>query len=481
MSYQILVVGDKTTLSPLIEALSSALHEVSHLTIEQLDEQGQADQEYLSNFQLIAYQLGMEGFEEFRQFSSRLIENRSTRFIGLVACPTKGDETLLNALLDIRCQGVFLPANDSDYDRFGRQASLICHQMRQLAEISKQIDILGIETKLFDFDANAEPDSAHKIDCALLLSERADDLKQSVKKLPYYHFFRTSVANAQANRAPADFTIIDTSIGIDALKIASRLSAISEHSAAVIFLIDANDPDSAATGLNIGVNDFFVFGQPPALFKLQLQIATKSLLTHRIATRLIEQQIWLSVTDELTGLYNRRYLNNVLSLSLSGSHKKLRRLGVCMIDIDFFKKVNDEYGHLSGDEVLKQCAWILQNRIRRNDSIARWGGEEFVIVFNDIEAQTVQILCDRLRKHIQETPIILPGGEKIFLTISIGISYHDEGATTAKSLVNCADYALYAAKDAGRNRVMFLRDTKKTDSDDSQEVSNTPTDPGTSQ
>lgn len=165
-------------------------------------------------------------------------------------------------------------------------------------------------------------------------------------------------------------------------------------------------------------------------------------------------------TDVLTGWNNRRYLSVRLVEELARARRDGSGLVCLMLDVDHFKSVNDTWGHAAGDMVLRELAQRIESQVRASDVAARYGGEEFVVLLPDTEVASARLLAERIRKAISATPFDLPSGETVTVTVSIGISEvtpeHDETdlKTVGDSLVARADVALYAAKSAGRDRVI---------------------------
>jgi diguanylate cyclase (GGDEF)-like protein len=159
--------------------------------------------------------------------------------------------------------------------------------------------------------------------------------------------------------------------------------------------------------------------------------------------------------DYLTGLYNRRYLFEFLDLELN----RVQRYGVCfsvmIFDIDFFKKVNDTYGHLAGDLVLKEISRVATKLKRSTDLLARYGGEEFVLVMPQTDLPGAFAIAERLRKAIEDKDVACDG-QVIRTTVSAGVAFYgpESKKMTIVELIDLADHALYSAKNTGRNRVV---------------------------
>jgi len=163
----------------------------------------------------------------------------------------------------------------------------------------------------------------------------------------------------------------------------------------------------------------------------------------------------MAITDQLTGLHNRRYMSRHLDTLLAGAKKGGRPLAFVIMDIDFFKQVNDTYGHDIGDEVLKEFANRIAANVRGIDLACRYGGEEFVVVMPDTDIAFACQVSERLRHSIETTPFrISRAPNALNLTISIGIASLEGPGDTADALLHRADQALYRAKKTGRNKVV---------------------------
>lgn len=158
-----------------------------------------------------------------------------------------------------------------------------------------------------------------------------------------------------------------------------------------------------------------------------------------------------AITDELTGLFNRNHLNMVLSQEIARERRYGKRFGLLVIDIDHFKKINDTFGHTTGDDVLSMVAKVLAESIRRNDTLVRWGGEEFVLIAINVDDKTLFDLAEKLRYQIEKNTY----GSVDKVTISIGATLFRTD-DTKDDLLSRADQALYEAKGQGRNRTIAL-------------------------
>jgi two-component system, cell cycle response regulator len=161
----------------------------------------------------------------------------------------------------------------------------------------------------------------------------------------------------------------------------------------------------------------------------------------------------LTTIDGLTQIYNKRYFLETLEREISRAHRYRRELSLIMFDIDFFKKINDTYGHLAGDYVLKQLASVIKARIRREDIMARYGGEEFAIVLPEIDSYNAVQFAEKIRKLVEKT-LFKFEETKIPVTISVGVSSIIPDMHDPAEFIKAADEKLYQAKSQGRNQVV---------------------------
>jgi two-component system cell cycle response regulator len=163
----------------------------------------------------------------------------------------------------------------------------------------------------------------------------------------------------------------------------------------------------------------------------------------------------LAVTDELTGLYNRRYFDRHLALMLDKAREQDRDMALMLIDMDYFKEVNDTHGHDVGDAVLREFALRLRRNIRGVDLACRFGGEEFVVLMPDTDFRQAQGVAERVRMAVAERSFEGGGGPSLNVTISVGVALNEGAGDTQDGILKRADIALYRAKREGRNRVVF--------------------------
>lgn len=164
-----------------------------------------------------------------------------------------------------------------------------------------------------------------------------------------------------------------------------------------------------------------------------------------------------AATDALTGLPNRRVLDQRLTEELRRAQRYRKPLSLMLLDVDRFKKVNDSYGHLAGDAVLKTLAKLFVKQIRDVDFVARYGGEEFMFILPETDNVGAELAAQRIRRAVADSSVPLPDGREVNVTVSIGIVCFPHCGGSVQELTERADRALYAAKLAGRNQVKLYR------------------------
>jgi len=453
MSARILVVDDIAANVKLLEAkLSAEYFDVVTATngVDALAicERGDADIVLLD-----VMMPGMNGFEVCR----RLKTGATTAHIPVVMV------TALDQPSD-RLKGLDAGADDfltkplDDIALFARVRSLVrlksvTDELRQRAMASRR---LGIADPLAA--AAAETGLNGRI---LLIEDRPLIAERLSQALSTFHSIETE-ADAQtalARAAEGDFEIVLVSLDLrnyDGLRLCSQLRSLERtRNLSVLMLGEAEDRGRVLRGLEIGAHDFLV--RP--IDRNELLARARTLVRRkRFAERLrdsVQSSMEMAVMDQLTGLHNRRYLDNRLAVLFDESALRARALSLLVLDVDRFKTVNDSWGHDAGDEVLREFADRVRACTRGIDLVARMGGEEIVVVLPDTAIEAARAVAERIREKVEGEPFqIQAGGRAITVTVSIGVASRRAGDATPAEMMKRADEAVYLAKAAGRNRVI---------------------------
>lgn len=245
------------------------------------------------------------------------------------------------------------------------------------------------------------------------------------------------------------------STSFDPLKLCAHFKTSEVTRAVSILLIcDPLERAKAIKGLEIGASD--VIMAPIDKQELLARVRTQTRRTRyvEILRERVDRGLELSVIDQLTGLYNRRYMNNQLQQFMHRAVIGNKPLSVMMLDIDHFKHINDTYGHQAGDEVLQEIAERLRQNVRPMDVVCRPGGEEFLVILPDTAGDLACAAAERVRRAVAAgTFSVLGDSRQVSVTISAGVSSLNGVDDTMAELMGRADSALYQAKSAGRNRV----------------------------
>ncbi len=266
------------------------------------------------------------------------------------------------------------------------------------------------------------------------------------------------VDHVSENYASLDLVIMDVMMpGIDGQEAARRIRALEDEEwLPIIFLSGQTEDKDLAAGIDAGGDDYLFkpVNKTVLIAKMhamqRISVLRKNLSENkRRLERLVNQ-------DGLTGAANRRYLDLSLDHELHRARREKLPLSVCMIDVDHFKRFNDSYGHLAGDECLKRIVSTISTVVRRSsDLVARYGGEEFCCILPNTPHQAAFELAEKIRSAIESCYITRQvAGKPASVTVSIGVAtIVPDGDTTVRTLMARADKALYSAKASGRNQV----------------------------
>jgi diguanylate cyclase (GGDEF)-like protein len=183
-----------------------------------------------------------------------------------------------------------------------------------------------------------------------------------------------------------------------------------------------------------------------------------SLIYAQLTFEIRQQLEYASTTDQLTGLYNRRLFIHLAEIELSTIQRRSSYLSLILLDVDNFKKINDQYGHKCGDEALTHVADILRQTVRPNDILSRWGGEEFIVLLPNTDIESAALVAERLRLGIA-TQTFECEGKNYNLTVTLGLTANNDRGETLDDLIEQADHALYLGKAYGKNQYVISNQT----------------------
>ncbi len=243
--------------------------------------------------------------------------------------------------------------------------------------------------------------------------------------------------------------------GFDGLRLCSQLRSLERtRNLSLIMLGEMGEKTRITRGLEFGVNDYLL--RPIDRNELMARVRTQ-VRRRRFTETLrgaLQASMELAITDDLTGLHNRRYLDRQIGPVFGDAMLHQKGLACLLLDIDRFKTINDTWGHEAGDEVLRAFAERIRAQVRPMDILARYGGEEIVMVVPGVDLPEAQAIAERIRERIEASPFAVQRGTRdIPVTVSIGVAVRRPTDTSPADILGRADAALYRAKSAGRNRV----------------------------
>lgn len=455
MSARVLVVDDLLPNVKLLEAkLSTEYYEVITATsgAEALEK---VKSEKPDVILLDVMMPGMDGFEVCK----RIKQNTETAHIPVV---------MVTALTDIEDKVRGLQAGADDFLSKPINDTALMARVRSLARLKMALDEWRVrENAANQFGVTSEQTNVMKepVEGArvLLIEDKEFDKAKIIQALSFDLNIVIHVENglkAMELVSAQDFDVIIVSLnlkGEDGLRLCSHLRSNERTRSVPLVMVAENaDMDKIAYGLEIGAHDYIVrpLEKNELLARVRTQIRRKRFQERLRST--YEISLSMALTDSLTGLYNRRYLEVHLQKLIESNMENKKALAVLMIDIDNFKMVNDTHGHAVGDQILKIFSKRLKHNLRSFDMVARLGGEEFVVVLPDVTPERAYIVSERLRRAIAEKPITCDTDDGcLSITTSIGGSIISDQEYTISEILERADKRLYEAKDAGRNCCVF--------------------------
>lgn len=451
MTAQILVVDDVPANVKLLEAkLSSEYYDV--ITASDGFEGLAKAKEYKPDLVLLDVMMPkMDGFETCQKIKSDP-EISHIPVVMVTALSDKSD----------RLKGLEAGADDfitkpiNDMALFARVKSLVriktlLDELRLRDQTSVQMGIATNENNSFISDVTGAK--------VMLVDDDPVQAKQIVAKLneSYQATWVEDPEQAQSIAAGGDFDVILISTmlsDIDGLRLASHLKSQEEtRNIPLLVLVDEEDTKIMLKALEMGINDYLT----APVDKNEMSVRVRTQIRRRRYQEALKSQyqksVSMALTDGLTGLYNRHYLNTHLGNMVRQASVNSKNLALMILDMDHFKSVNDTYGHDVGDIVLKQLAEIIVSAARSTDLVARFGGEEFIVLMPETDQQSAIGAANRMREVIESTPFNIGGGQTLSRTVSIGVSTMHSERDSPEALLKRADEALYLAKKEGRNNV----------------------------
>ncbi|HEX7757910.1 MAG TPA: PleD family two-component system response regulator [Caulobacteraceae bacterium] len=393
---------------------------------------------------------GMDGFQVCR----RLKEDPETRHIPVVLV------TALDGRAD-RITGLeagadeFLTKPIDDLMLFARVKSLtrlkvVIDELRQREASGRRIGVIaGAASRLGGTGGRVLVVDDQERQAQRIMAELAIEHRPVVESDP-----EKALLTAHG---PVDLIIVNANAkGFDGLRFAAQLRS-DEHTRhlPILGIVDPDERARLVKALEIGFNDILTRPIDPQELAARVRSQIRGKRYTDFLRNNLDHSLELAVTDQLTGLHNRRYMTGQLGALVNRASRGGEPVAALMIDIDHFKKINDSFGHDIGDEVLREFAVRLASNVRAVDLPCRYGGEEFMVIMPDTRLEDAERIAERIRLHVAGSPFRVAGGNELLtVTISIGVASTLGAGDHAESLLKRADEAVYEAKAAGRNKVI---------------------------
>ena len=455
MSARVLVVDDILPNVKLLEAkLSAEYYDV--ITATNGEEALAKAEEQSPDLVLLDIMMpGMDGFE----VCTRMKENPKLTHIPIV---------MVTALTDAADRVRGLEAGADDFLSKPINDTALMARVRSLVRLKMSTDEWRVrqrtatELGVVEGDASARHEAADNARI-LVIEDKGFEQKKISETLAVDH---DDIKNVQSGSeafdeiAKQNFDLLVVSLNLqneDGLRLCSHFRSNEKTRNWPIIMIGENeDLNRVAHGLEIGVHDYILrpVERNELLARVRTQVRRKRFQERLRST--YEISLSMALTDSLTGLYNRRYLEVHMNKLLEKNRESRKSMAVLLVDIDHFKHVNDTYGHDVGDQILKVFAERLKYNLRPTDLVARLGGEEFTVILPDVRPERAYMVAERLRRSIANEPVKCKVAEgALEITTSIGGAIIDHENHTVEEALKRADKMLYEAKESGRDCVVF--------------------------
>ena len=452
MTARVLVVDDILANVKLLEAKLSAEYFDVMTAMNGVEALELIEQQQPDIILLDVMMPGMDGFEVCRRIKS----NADLLHIPIVMV------TALDQPSD-RVQGLEAGADDfltkpvNDLALFARVRSLV--RLKMMTDELRMREATSQQLGVIDAPPSTD-DAAEEVAQILLVEDRPRQADRLIEALPEGAICVVEADSSKvvelARENDYDLIIVSMAMqGYDSMRLCSQIRSTEEtRQSPILVIVEDGDTERLVRALDIGVNDYLM--RPVDKNEFHARVGTQ-IRRKRYAERLranFQMSLEMAITDPLTGLYNRRYMNGHLKQLLARAMANGKPLSLAILDIDHFKTVNDTYGHTVGDDALKEFARRMSDNVRGVDLAARYGGEEFVLVMPDTDVAFASMVAERLRTQVGERPFEI-GGHNLEITVSIGFATADADGDTPETLIDRADKALFHAKSTGRNRVVL--------------------------
>jgi len=393
---------------------------------------------------------GIDGYEACRRIKTQ----PETRHIPVIILTTLDDRTEKLRGLQAGAEE-FLTKPIDDVQLLARAKSLLA--LKVVTDELRAREANGMRLGVIGEEMRADPLDQHRVfsGTVLVVDDNASQIKRIQSALGVEH--RVAILGSETDLGPPDLVVVSvTAKSFDGFRVIARMrSGEPTRHLPILAIVEPDDQKRALRALELGAHDIIV--RP--IDEDEIAARARTLMRRKryieaLRARL-DQGIELAITDQLTNLYNRRFLDTQLGPLVQRAQCGGEPVSVMAIDIDHFKRCNDTYGHDVGDAILREFAVRLASNVRPSDFACRLGGEEFVVLMPRTNGDIGCLAAERLRRNVCAAPFNAPGApHPIEITVSIGVACTATADDTPEALLKRADEALYDAKRAGRNRVI---------------------------